>query len=198
MEIWKDIKGYEGYYQISNYGRVKGLSRIIKRGERGYLKQESIIKQKDNSKGYLRVPLSLDGIQKKYFVHRLVGIHFLDNVENKPHINHIDRNPKNNHYGNLEWVTHSENLKHYWQQPSQKSLYAGKKISEKQKGRKPYQLMKKVNQIDMTTLKVVAEYESMLEAERKTGVHNSSIHRVLRGRYKHAGGFYWQLVEDNI
>lgn len=110
MEIFKNIIGYEGLYQISNYGRVKSLPRGNGNGYRErFLILEDI---KRNHTTYKRVTLSKDGKVKRFQVHRLVGIHFLENPKNKPQINHIDNNGSNNYYKNLEWATSSENMKH--------------------------------------------------------------------------------------
>lgn len=97
-EIWKDIKGFEGFYQISNMGNVKSL--------RHWRKQEGfIMKPQTNSTGYLRVELKVDGKSKRAFVHRLVAEEFVDNPNNYNVVNHIDCNPKNNVAANLEWTT---------------------------------------------------------------------------------------------
>lgn len=110
-EIWKDIKGFEGYYQISNYGNVKGLTRKVKKWD-----GEKIIKEKikiaDLTKGYYRIALYKKNKIKKEQIHRLVATHFILNPENKPQVNHIDGNKLNNHVSNLEWVTQSENQIH--------------------------------------------------------------------------------------
>ena len=108
MEIWKDIKGFEGYYQVSNYGNIKSLTRFD--GIRERKGQE--IKQSLKYNGYLQVGLRKNSKRKFFSVHRLVAIHFLDNPENKPQVNHIDCNKQNNHFSNLEWTTSKENLTH--------------------------------------------------------------------------------------
>ena len=99
-EEWRDVKGYEQLYQVSNYGRVYSLIR------------NKIMKQHDNGHGYLHVNLYKDGIRCKSKVHRLVAIAFINNPNNKPHINHIDLNRKNNCVINIEWVTPKENNIH--------------------------------------------------------------------------------------
>lgn len=107
-EIWKDIPGYEGYYQASNLGRIKSLSKKhYLKNKTFYLTKEKILKQTKNSRGYLRVTLN----KKQYFVHRLVAITFIsnDNTE-KNIINHKDCNPLNNCIENLEWCTNQENV----------------------------------------------------------------------------------------
>lgn len=101
-EIWKDIKGYEGLYKCSNFGRV--ISTKQKNGVRDYLIGSM------NDKGYCVVSLNKDGVLKTFAVHRLVAEHFIPNPENKPEIDHIDTNPSNNRVSNLRWVTHEENM----------------------------------------------------------------------------------------
>lgn len=101
-EIFLDIKGYEGLYQISNYGRIKALN------WKG-VGMIGIRKQQIDENGYLRCNLIKDGRSKCFIVHQLVGKHFLDLINDKPHINHIDGNKLNNVYSNLEWCNISEN-----------------------------------------------------------------------------------------
>lgn len=102
MEIWKDIKGFEGIYQVSDKGRVKSL----KRGK------ELIMVNVNTTFGYSRVKLLKDKKEYPFSVHRLVGFAFLPIIEGKPEINHIDGNKKNNHLSNLEWCNRSENMRH--------------------------------------------------------------------------------------
>lgn len=105
MEIWKDIKGYEGKYQISNYGRVKAFNCQ----NRGY---EKILSLQTKPDGYLCVQLYNKNKPFTITIHRLVAIHFIENPEFKPEVNHIDCIKTNNHIDNLEWVTRSENIQH--------------------------------------------------------------------------------------
>jgi len=119
-EIWKDIKGYEGRFQVSNLGNVKSLDRYFTNRWGGQtFKKGKIISQRLDHKGYPRVTFSCgrNKITGKvnsftYRTHRLVAETFIDNPENKPCVNHIDCNPKNNKLENLEWVTYSENQLH--------------------------------------------------------------------------------------
>ena len=107
--IWKDIQGYEGYYQISNTGLVKSLKRITSNNRQ---LQEKILKNKKDSKGYLFVILSNGKSVKSKWIARLVATEFIENKENKPCVNHIDNNTINNNSSNLEWVTKKENSEH--------------------------------------------------------------------------------------
>lgn len=101
IEIWKDIKDYEGLYQISNTGKVKSIR---------YNKE--IIRKPCLSKGYKMVKLHKNGVYRPVTIHKLVAKYFIPNPVNKPQINHIDGVKENNIYTNLEWCTGSENLIH--------------------------------------------------------------------------------------
>ena len=107
QEIYKDIQGFEGYYQISNLGNVRSLNQSNNKTK--LLTQESI---KSKTVFYKRVKLHKNGYTKRFLVHRLVAIHFIPNPKNKPQVNHIDNNTSNNNSNNLEWCTGSENMKH--------------------------------------------------------------------------------------
>lgn len=107
-EIWKPIKGYEGLYEISNYGRVKSLPKI--RGRR--LTNETILKPRISTQGYIMVGLRKNDKTFNASVHRLIAEAFIPNPENKKKVNHIDGNKQNNSIDNLEWCTPSENMQH--------------------------------------------------------------------------------------
>ena len=126
MEEWRDIKGFEGLYQISSYGRVKSLERTVWNGKGYYKKSEKIRKGYDNGDGYLYVNLCKEGKRKQYRINRLVAMAFIPNPNNLPEVNHKDGNKLNNRADNLEWATRSENQKHAYKIGLQKS-------SEKQK-----------------------------------------------------------------
>lgn len=114
MEIWKDVKGFEGIYQISNYGNLKSLERkTFNKGTCCYnLIKEKILKKATDKDGYVKYCLFLKGNRENKSAHRLVALAFIENPENKPQVNHIDGNKKNNHVSNLEWCTASENSNH--------------------------------------------------------------------------------------
>jgi hypothetical protein len=116
VEIWKDIKDYEGLYQISSWGRVKSLGRIKMSGfsKNGTFYREKILCFVTLKKGYYSVGLCKNSIVKRFLVHRLVAIAFIPNPENKPEVNHLDCIKTNNFVWNLEWVTSLENNNHAW------------------------------------------------------------------------------------
>lgn len=103
-EIWKDVVGYEGIYEVSNKGRIKSKHY----GKKVFLKTQKTYD------GYITTKLSIGGNSKRCSLHRLVAIAFLGNPENKPQVNHKDGNKLNNYMDNLEWVTAQENVIHAW------------------------------------------------------------------------------------
>jgi hypothetical protein len=110
MEVWKDVVGYEGIYQVSNLGNVKRISKT--RGVNIKYKNDYILKPMDNGKGYLRVKLTNNGISKRVMLHRIIAEAFIPNTNNKKVVNHINCNLKDNSIENLEWCTQSENCLH--------------------------------------------------------------------------------------
>lgn len=156
MEIWKDIEGYEDLYEVSDEGNVrnKKTGRILKPGKKN---------------DYKFVGLFKNGKSKYRLVHRLVGKAFIPNPDNKPEIDHIDKNRSNNNVDNLRWVDRQENIDH-----SRSKL---------------------VNQYTLDG-HYVATYKSTMEASRQTGVKSSSICLCCLGHpnYSHAGGFIWKYV----
>ena len=108
-ERWMPINGFEGLYEVSNYGRVKSLNRIIMNKGGLYRKRELILKQRSHKGRHLMVVLCKEGRTYPKLVHRLVAEAFIQNPYNKPVVDHIDTNPQNNHVDNLRWVTIQEN-----------------------------------------------------------------------------------------
>jgi hypothetical protein len=109
IEIWKNVIGFEGSYQVSNLGRVKSLARVDRSGHK---LQERILKNTIDSYGYLVVGLFKNSVNHTHKVHRIVATIFIPNPENKPQVNHINGNKLNNIVDNLEWATHQENKTH--------------------------------------------------------------------------------------
>lgn len=110
IEIWRDIKEYEGLYQISNLGRVKSLSRCYWHGNRWYKQKEKFLKLNINTKGYQSVVLyDAEHKSKRVMIHRLVANAFISNPDNLPEVNHRDENKENNQVDNLEWCTSEYN-----------------------------------------------------------------------------------------
>lgn len=110
MNEWIDIPGYEGAYQINEFGQIKSLNRIVvARGTLRHLK-EVILKNSVKKEGYHFIRLSKDSIDIGYRINRLVAIVFIPNPFNLPEVDHKDGDKSNNHVSNLEWVSRQENL----------------------------------------------------------------------------------------
>lgn len=184
-EIWRDIDGYIGLYQVSNYGRVKSLDNYdICNGYKRFRKGK-ILKQTNHNQGYKSVNLYKDKKAKTYTVHRLVAQEFLPNPNNLPEVNHKDENKLNNCVENLEWCDKKYNMNYGT---------CIQRMTEKLTNRKDFS--KPVLQFTKYGV-FVAEYPSTTEAHRQTGVNQSSISHCCRKkpRYKSAGGFVWCYKE---
>lgn len=143
-EVWKDIKNYEGYYQVSTFGRIRGLDRIIVRSDGiSYLRKGRVLTLILNEDGYFNTKLSKNGQTITVLVHRIVAETFLPNPYNLPEVNHKDFNRANNHVENLEWCSHIDNIKYTLSEGrhiSQTDMsgknnpnYGNKKLSERYK-----------------------------------------------------------------
>lgn len=110
-EHWKEIKGNREIYEVSNLGNVRTKDR---EGARGRKIKGHVLTQHDNSNGYPRCGMNIDGKPKSYLVHRLVAKLFIPNPDNKPDVNHKNGDKHDNSVKNLEWCTKSENEKHAW------------------------------------------------------------------------------------
>lgn len=112
-EVWLPVVGYEGFYEISNKGRLKTVKKTVRTKSNGrHPRKERILNPTINQKGYYHTSLHREASVKWFTIHRLVAQAFIPNPENKPQVNHIDSTPLNNNVENLEWCTHGENMKH--------------------------------------------------------------------------------------
>jgi hypothetical protein len=168
LEVWLDIKGYEGHYQVSSLGRVKSLARIveIRKGIFGN-KKENFLSDWDCGKGYRKVKLCKDAIEKSIRVHRLVAENFLDNPEAKSEVNHINGIKDDNRIENLEWCTSSENTIH--------ALNNKLKIS--QKGSEHG--MSKLTEKDVLEIREIGRSKGLKEVSKIYKVSESLISNVL-------------------
>ena len=121
VEVWRDIKGYEGQYQISNLGRVKSLQRWS--GTQFYNREKLLNLHINKKNGYVYVWLSKNGKGKNIRVHRLVAEAFIENLNNYTDINHKDCDRTNNNVENLEWCTRSYNIKYSFEKGKAKSNF---------------------------------------------------------------------------
>ena len=121
---WKEIKGYEGKYIISNYGEIISLPRYKRNNSKfQYVQPREICKYTNPKNGYVYVYLYNNGVYKNVRLHKLVAKTFIPNPNNLPQVNHKDGNKLNNHVKNLEWCTASENIKHAYKLGLMKNQY---------------------------------------------------------------------------
>ena len=177
-EVWRDVKGYEGLYQVSNMGRVKSLGRtIIKKDGRKQTVKERILKGTPDKDGYLKIGLyGSTGKQKWFQVHRLVGEAFIQNPDNKSEINHVNENKTDNRACNLEWSTRTENCNH-----GSRNERVAKALS------------KPIGQFSLDG-KLIKVWQSACEARRQTGFDQGYVSAVARGKFKQAYGYIWKYI----
>lgn len=169
MEVWKDIPGYEGKYQVSNLGRVKSLPRAEK-----FCKRENsvILKTFVCGSGYQEVILNRERIRTPKLVHRLVAEAFVTNDQGKREVNHKDGDKFNNVYTNLEWVTPSENIRHSYGVLHRKPW--GKKV---------------------ICIETEETFDSIKEAANNKKLHSELIWKCCNGTQRTTGGFHWRYAE---
>lgn len=173
-EIWKDIKDYEGLYQISNYGSVKSLNHYASNGIKNILYKGKILKQNKHKKtGYMMVTLCKNNKHKTIMIHRLVAEAFIKNPYNYPCVNHKDENKTNNNVDNLEWCTHKYNNNY---------------------GNNTKKLCKCVLQYDLQG-NFIKEYYGANEASRHTGISCTNICKCCRGERRKTKGFIFKYKE---
>lgn len=175
MEIWKDVVGYEGFYQVSNLGNVKSIERIVwNKANKSYSKLRGVLLKKDNMNNhYFQVRLSKDGKSKHKLVHRLVAITFLNKKEGLNLINHKDENKLNNRVENLEWCNHSYNINY------------GERNNKVAKSNS-------ISVIRICNNGDIIKYKSALDAE-KYGFSKFGISQCCNNRIKKHRGYSWEF-----
>ena len=162
-EVWKDIDGYEGLYQISNFGNVKRL-------KTGKLKKPEI-----TNKGYYMVDLYKNNVRKKFTIHRLIAKAFIDNPRNKKIVNHKDGNKLNNDISNLEWSSYSQNNLHAYRTGL-------KKVTDKQKFESPESIKRRSKPVICLNIETgnTKEFSSISEAGKYLNVPCGNISRSCK------------------
>lgn len=184
MEIWKDILGYEGLYQVSNMGRIKSLGRIKINHSKIQMVPERIKSLRKTKQGYLLVDLYKNNIQKTLRVHRIVAEAFIDNAEKKETVNHINGDKSNNKVENLEWATPSEQNFHFYKN----KLKSDKNI------KKAIKAMNKATSKKVLCLDTNIIYNSLTEAAKFNNISPSTIRKVINGEMKKAAGKKWKYI----
>lgn len=180
-EVWKPIPNYEGFYEVSNMGKVRSVYRY-----------KRVLKPMISNTGYERVDLFKNKHREQFSVHRLVAMAFIDNPNAKPFVNHKDENKLNNSADNLEWVTHVENCRYGTAitRRTQNLDYLNRKVNN-------------ANQIAACSKTIIQcekdgtfirKWRSASECSRETGIPISCIRRSATGERKTAGGFVFKEV----
>lgn len=184
-EIWKPVVGFEGIYEVSNYGRVKSLAREVRCGAKGFKTlKDYILKQGIRGDRHNRpyVRLQQNGKMRNYTVARLVAEAFIPNPYNLPQVNHKDENPMNNFVGNLEWCSALYNLTY---NDGAKRRAESKKLNGSYK--RVLQLSKKGD--------FIKEWGSVMDVAEHYNCDPNSIYRVLQGFRKSTLGYKWKYKD---
>lgn len=183
-EIWKDIGGYEGMYQVSSFGRVKSLERKSQNTKRHI--KEHFIKQFDDTNGYLRFSMFKNKKKVTLSIHRIVAETFIPNPNNYPCVNHKDGNKQNNCIENLEWCTYKYNTEHAWKTGLAKPKYNGYGVRAE-----------RIIQYNLENIPI-AIYMSCRMASKINNISYKNISECVRGKSKTAGGYKWKFLKKGI
>lgn len=185
IEEWRPIVGYEGLYEVSNFGNVRSLDRLRK-GAYGKLQKcyGKAIKG-TNRKGYIEVGLCNNGKYSIVGVHRLVASAFIPNPNNLPCVNHKDENKTNNFVENLEWCNYSYN-----------NNYGNRNNKVRNKLKNNQNRSKHILQYSLDG-KLIKEWPSIKEIVRNTGFSEGNIYSCRKGAYKQAYGYVWKDFDNN-
>jgi hypothetical protein len=175
-EIWKQILGFDGFYFVSNLGRIKSF-KILNTQNKNKI---GIIKKQRNNKGYKIISVKFNKVKISLKVHRLVAMAFIPNPENKSQINHKDGNKSNNNVNNLEWATGSENVKHAFN-TGLKEQYFGSE----------HYMSKCILQFDKSGI-FLKKWDCMSDACRVYNIKLQSLSSCVSGKSKTCGGYKWQ------
>ena len=192
FEQWRDIRGYEGLYQVSNFGRVRSLDVLVDTKWGNHFIKKGRALKPSLRRRYLGVTLTKDKRTKTFSVHRLVATAFIPNPNNLPQINHKDENPLNNFVyimpdgnvdesrSNLEWCTSTYNLNYGTR---------GYKIGKRNK----HLLSKKILQFTLNKT-FIKTWESASDIQRDLGFSQSNVSKCCRGKIKTAYGYVWRFA----
>lgn len=180
MIEWKEIEGYEGYYEVNNTGEIRSVERmIIDVNGKQYHRKSQVLRKQISKDGYYKVVLNKDGKSKTFLLHRLVAQAFIPNPDKLPQINHKDENRLNNNIENLEWCDPKYNCNYGTHKQKLSELF------------KNYPLYSKPV-LQYLNGELIKEWESMMECERH-GFDHSAIRRCCLNEQKQHKGYNWRF-----
>lgn len=182
QEEWKPVVGYEGLYEVSNFGRIKAFQKTVNKGKCHRSWDEHFLKYGVDGCGYYRTNLAKNGMNRTVKVHRLVAEAFIPNPEGKPEVNHVDGNKQNNHVSNLEWCTHGENQNHAYR-IGLKSVDGSKNPAHKLTD----------EEVDFIRKNYIPRHPEFgtVALSKKFGVHRKTISRITCGNS-------WKVGENHV
>ena len=199
QEVWRPIDGFEGLYEVSNLGRVRSLDRYVNRnGGIGLLKGR-ILKPQLVIGGYIQVTLYRNCKPSLFKIHRLVAMTFQDicgQYIKELEVDHKNTVRTDNRAENLHWVTRKENCNNPLTRQHKYNAKKGEKHPLYGKNGKDNSTLIQIVQYDLQD-NLLAEFDSLSEAERKTGIHHQNVGACCRGKRKTAGGFKWKFKDIN-
>lgn len=203
-ELWKPIPGFEECYEISNFGNIRSKDRwvLYRNGGKRFIPGKHL-RISTTRRKYKTVCLYKERFTERWSIHRLVAILFVPNPNNLPCVDHIDADPSNNHFSNLRWVTHKENMNNpITKIRTRERVYTEERNAKILSSRKKNNTNNQEKEVHQFTLagEYIASYKSLKEAERVTGIYFSSIgHVCRRGRGgKSAGGYMWSYDKEKV
>lgn len=179
QEIWKDINGYEGWYQISSFGRVRSLNRVIIYSDGRKVNTKGKIIKQGNCKGYNTVWLHKNGEYKNYRVCRLVAFYFIDNPNKLPQVNHKDEDTYNDTVQNLEWCTMEYN-----------NSYGSRILRSHASAEK--------NRREFFCHETGKKYRSIAKCARELGLLSTGINNVLKKRAHKHRGYHFSYTDEEV
>lgn len=183
METWRDVKGFEKLYEVSDLGRVRSK------------RQNKIMSASRRGRGYWGVSFYVNGKQKAKFIHRLVAEAFIDNSKNLPCVNHKDENKNNNKACNLEWCSYSYNNKYGSRMARITSKLQGRKASSETRQKMSLSHRGQAcNKRAVVCLETKEVFSSAQEASLRYGLNKGAVGEVCRGKNKSARGLHWEYL----
>ena len=195
-EIWKPIKGYEGYYEASNLGNIRSVDRVILstanilHTEHKQLRRGRVLKQGNGRKGYKIVVLQRDGQKRTMYTHRIIAMTFVENPYNKPCIDHINGVCTDNRAENLRWCTQKENIN------NPNTVY--KNLDTLKQNALTNCKAKTILQLDKDTLEVIQEISPKSSYFKDMGFVRAYITSACRNHKKNAYGYKWAFKDNMV